>query len=370
MRKIGKEVLFITAGEKNARNGEGSMIRLLDGRIMYAYTQFYSESPDDHAIARIAAYYSDDEGETWTDGGVLLEKDEDAVNIMAVSLIRLLNGDLGLAVLRKSMDGDKLLCMPYMFISHDDGKTFEKPIRCTDVDGYYPGCNHRMIRLSSGRLVYPAARAGDCLANLGPATLVVFYSDDDGQTWKSSEIVKSPYNDEAQLVEPGIIEYPDGKLAMWCRTAYGHQYCCWSEDGGEHWTGVEPMFRITSPDAPMMIKNVGKYTVGVYNPVADNPLFETREAWGAPKRTPLGCVVSRDNGFSFMSSSELLQCNGYTKFMKDFYLLEDNLKYSYAYPAVMEVKDGFLVAYYHSNEEGVCLSNGKITKVYFSEIED
>ena len=40
MKKIGKEVLFMSTSERNPRNGEGSLIRLKDGRILYAYTQY------------------------------------------------------------------------------------------------------------------------------------------------------------------------------------------------------------------------------------------------------------------------------------------------------------------------------------------
>ena len=61
MKKIGKEVLFLSTGEKNPRNGEGSLLRLKDGRILYAYTQYYGDSWQDHATARVAACYSSDE---------------------------------------------------------------------------------------------------------------------------------------------------------------------------------------------------------------------------------------------------------------------------------------------------------------------
>jgi hypothetical protein len=70
MRKIGKEVLFIPAEDGNPRNGEGSMIRLCDGRIMYAYTRYYGDELKDDSIACIAAYYSSDEGESWENTSV------------------------------------------------------------------------------------------------------------------------------------------------------------------------------------------------------------------------------------------------------------------------------------------------------------
>ena len=54
MKKIGKEVLFLSTGEKNPRNGEGSLLRLKDGRILVhirvqgqgLFTVYQSESLD------------------------------------------------------------------------------------------------------------------------------------------------------------------------------------------------------------------------------------------------------------------------------------------------------------------------------------
>ena len=66
MKKIGKEVLFIRTKEGNPRNGESTFLRLKDGRIMFAYTEYYGDSGDDDAIAHLCACYSSDEGETWT----------------------------------------------------------------------------------------------------------------------------------------------------------------------------------------------------------------------------------------------------------------------------------------------------------------
>ena len=243
MKKIGKEVLFLSTGEKNPRNGEGSLLRLRDGRILYAYTQYYGDSWQDHATARVAAYYSSDEGETWHDGGILIEKDADALNIMSVSLMRMRNGDLGLLFLRKSMKGDDLLCMPYLVRSADEGKTFGTPVPCFAEDGYYVVNNDRLIRLKNGRLLIPAAYHG-AAGNRGllPGALRVCYSDDDGQSWTvSHEEVHSPFNDHVQLQEPGLYQLPDGRVWMWCRTAYGHQYQCFSADGGETWGGHYPL---------------------------------------------------------------------------------------------------------------------------------
>ena len=43
MKKIGKEVLFLSTCKENPRNGEGSFIQTKDGRIMFVYTQYYGD---------------------------------------------------------------------------------------------------------------------------------------------------------------------------------------------------------------------------------------------------------------------------------------------------------------------------------------
>ena len=123
MKKIGKEVLFLSTSEENPRNGEGCFIKAKDGRIMFVFTQYYGDSWDDHATARVAAIYSADQGETWTAPEVLVEKGENDLNLMSISLLRMANGDLGLMYLRKFMKDEKLLCMPFLIRSSDEGKT-------------------------------------------------------------------------------------------------------------------------------------------------------------------------------------------------------------------------------------------------------
>ena len=370
MKKIGKEVLFLSTGEHNPRNGEGSLIRLKDGRIMYAYTDYYGTEGDDHATARISAYYSSDEGESWVGGGVLVAKDDEALNIMSVSLLRMQNGDLGVAYLRKSMKGENLLCMPYLVRSSDEGKTFSEPLCCAAVDGYYVVNNDRLVRLKNGRILLPAAYHGESGYRARPGVLKVLYSDDDGRSWNiSRDTVKSPYDDPVQLQEPGVYELPDGRVWMWCRTAYGHQYQCFSSDSGNTWGAIEPAFKFTSPDSPMQIRAVGKYTLAVFNPIAYTCLIEGREMWKSPKRTPYVCAVSRDGGLSFAENRKTFGNGGFDSFIDSAYLLEDDRTNSYCYPAILEVEDGFLVAYYHSNGALSCLNCGKITKVSFDEIE-
>lgn len=157
MKKIGKEVHMLSTGKDNPRNGEGSFLRLKDGRIIYAYTKYYGDDWIDHATAKIAYCYSDDEGETWVDGGTLLEKPNDALNIMSVSLLRMNNGDLGVFYLQKEMREGEIYCNPVLRRSLDEGKTFGDTTYPINKPGYYILNNDRVIKTRSGRIIFAIA---------------------------------------------------------------------------------------------------------------------------------------------------------------------------------------------------------------------
>lgn len=371
MKKVGHEVAFLKTSESNPRNGEGAFLRLNDGRIMYAYTEYYGDDWEDHATARISAVYSSDEGDSWSAPTVLIAKDNNTVNIMSVSLMRMQNGDVGCLYLRKFIaEGGGIVCVPYFSRSKDEGRTFDSPLRCIREDGYFVVNNDRLVRLPDGRLLFPTAYHGKDLDHLSPGEIYTCYSDDDGYTWKkSATAVCSPYEDEIRLQEPGLFALPDGRLWLYTRTAYGNQYQAFSEDGGESFGAVTPALRFTSPDAPMLVKSAGDYTLAIFNPVGYHPLREKTELWHSPKRTPYVCAVSRDGGLSFVNGKMTSANGGFRDFLSSCYFLEDDMENSYCYPALLEVKGGFLVAYYHSNGTDICLHCTRIKKVLYDELE-
>ena len=104
MKKIGRQVLFLETGTGNPRNGEGSFLRCRDGSILFGYTEYTGSSWHDHASARLSFLISRDEGETWDEKGILLEKPDNCKNIMSLSLLRLGNGDAGAFYIQKNLD--------------------------------------------------------------------------------------------------------------------------------------------------------------------------------------------------------------------------------------------------------------------------
>lgn len=372
MKKIGEEKLLLGISENNPRNGEGAFLRLKDGRIMYAYTK-YCGTGSDHDHAYISAVYSSDEGESWSEDVVIFEKPEGALNIMSVSLLRMENGDLGLIYLKKEMNGGNILCMPYLHRSTDEGKSFDGGVRMIDELGYYVLNNDRVIRLKSGRILFTAAHHAN-LGNrqIGSGIIEVYYSDDDGKSFKkaSGAHLKSPFKPNADsLMEPGLLELPDGRIWLYIRTGYGYQYESFSKDLGETWTAPVPNYKFTSPSSPMLSKTVGKYTVAILNPMPIAGALIQKSYWfkGRFERTPFVCAVSLDGGLSFVEQGTMNKNDNLLPFIEHCYFIEDDLNESYCYPAIIELDGGFLVAYYFSNGSGRNLASARITKVKFEE---
>ncbi len=376
MKQIGTGVLFLPAKAGNPRNGESTFARLNDGRILFAYTEYYGDSWEDHATARIAGCTSADEGETWAEPRILLEKDEAALNIMSPSLLRMGNGDLGMFYLRKEgMPGRGHTCMPMFRRSSDEGETWSGEQTVGMPEGYYCAVNDCAVRLRSGRILLPMSFHGRRFdADTGiytpdpavDAPCVRFaFSDDDGRTWGALPVkISGGYG----LAEPGVYEHRDGTLWCWYRTRCGFQYHTHSADGGITWDAPEPNFCFTSPDSPMRVKRVGEYVAAVFNPIGFSCLREAGEAWGSPKRTPIVCALSRDDGHSFADRGILAGDGKMRDFVKQCCLLETDERESYCYPSILETRDGFLVSYYHSNGTEACLNSSKIVKVRREEL--
>lgn len=355
MKKIGRQVLFIGTSENNPRNGEGAFIRLNNGSILFGYTEYIGDAWEDDATARISAVVSHDEGETWSEPFVLFEKPENCMNIMSLSFLRMNNGDIGAFYIFKNLDGtDKILFTR----SADEAKTWSEPISCMaclDEQDYYVLNNDRVLRLKSGRIIFAVARHTVLTDHkeFMPGVICYFISDDDGKTWyKTDTEFSCPFpNNPDGYEEPGLYELPDGRLWCYIRTSLGFQFECFSADEGITWTVPEPNLMLSSACSPMLVKDCGEFTVAVFNPVPEHVLRPESEPWG---RTPYTAAVSRDRAKTFDKSM--------------LFYIEDDLSNGYCYPAIIEVENGFLVAYYHSNGTDICLNSTKITKIMYEEL--
>ena len=357
LNKIGREVMFLGSKEGNPRNGEGTFLRLKDNSILFVYSRFTGDDWHDECAADIAAFTSYDEGETWTDERIIFAHDEGARNFMCPSLVRMNNGDLGLIYLRKAKDN--VNCVPFFARSSDEGQTFTQPKRIIeDYENYFVFENDHAVKLQSGRIILPLNLHSEMID--GETEIIehglkcIFASDDDGESWREiAERQDTPFPDisETGLQETTVYEQNDGVLRAFSRTDLGFQFECFSYDNCETWTEPSPNRFFSSPDAPLLMKRAGKYTLAVFNPI---PNYTTRpnadgNTWG---RTPLVCAVSENDGVTF----------------DRIFALEDDPDNGYCYPAIIEGEDYFLVSYYHSNNAESPLTSCKMVKVMFDEI--
>ncbi|SHI64805.1 BNR repeat-like domain-containing protein [Tangfeifania diversioriginum] len=281
-------VLKLSPSENNPRNSEGDFINLKDGRVLFVYSHYTAGAGDDHDPAFLAGRYSDDGGKTWTEEDEVIVANEGEMNVMSVSLLRLQNNDIALFYLKKNSTED---CIPMMRISKDEAKSWSDAVPCiTDKEGYFVLNNDRVIQLEDGRLVMPVALHNTPDGEWkNQADLFSYYSDDNGETWHSSE--KVPNTTDIITQEPGLIEMKDGSVMMYIRASGGFQQLSFSSDRGETWSHIE-ISNIPSPVSPATIEKIpgsNDWLLVWNNNDGTNPDIKG-------KRTPLTTAISKDEG--------------------------------------------------------------------------
>jgi hypothetical protein len=347
-----KVALELNPSPRNARNSEGAFITLENGRVLLIYTKYGGDNNDDGS-ADLASRFSDDRGKTWSDTDrVVIKRDRAATNVMSVSLLRLIDGRIMLAFLRK--EDHARSCIPMVCFSTDEAKSFSTPQRIVPHAGYFVVNNDRVIQLRDGRLVVPAGlhrfRLGfeppgkfagipdTTHGRLAEGSLCTFFLSDDGgaQWYESTSGYFESWTNGGGLQEPGVIELNDGTLWSWARAhaagleqSHAFQWESFSSDRGRNWRPARPSaFR--SPNAPMSVKRI---------PSTGDLLAiwcDHSGRWKLPKpkpaswtRTPLVSAVSRDDGRTWQHHR----------------LIEKSPDHGYCYTAIHFVDDAVLLGY-------------------------
>lgn len=295
--------LRLTPSESNPRNSEGDFIQLKDGALLFVYTRF-SSGGSDHDQADLVSRVSHDQGRTWSQEDKTVLTNEGDWNVMSVSLLRLADGRIALFYLRKNSLTD---CRPLVRFSTDEADSWSEPttiIAEADV-GYYVLNNDRVIQLKSGRLIAPVAlhnRPGWEQPDW-QGEIACYLSDDKGVSWRRSRTMQKAINSAGNRVtaqEPGVVQLQDGRVLLWVRTTAGEQYRCYSADGGDTWSALEPM-GVASPNSPATIERIPSTgdLLMVWNNHAHLPPAE-RQA-----RTPYTVAISRDQGMSWVNAKNL-----------------------------------------------------------------
>ncbi|HYF48243.1 MAG TPA: sialidase family protein [Planctomycetota bacterium] len=331
------------------RNSEGAFGNLKDGRILFAYSQFYGGDRD-HSPSRIAAIESSDGGRTWSKPRPLVEN-VGAQNIMSVSFIRMRDGSLAMFYLHRNTLED---LTPRKVVSLDEGRTWSAPEPTFEAPGYFVVNNDRIVRLKSGRLVAPAAyhRARNKSELDLNGIAMWFLSNDDGKTWRESNTKwMAPQHCWSGLQEPGVVELADGSIFSWARTTLGCQYVMRSVDDCVHFSPPEPS-ELMSPCGPASIKRLPESDalLCLFNDHSGRFPRRAESDW----RTPLVAGISRDGGRTWPKRTRL----------------EDDPQGGFHYTAIHYVGEHVLLAYCAGDKDIGWLNRLRIRRVRLSLLTD
>ena len=173
-------------------------------------------------------------------------------------------------------------------------------------------------------MLVPAAYVERIDKDYDGQSVLVLHSNDDGVTWRESNVLKS----DNALMEPGVAECADGSIYMTIRTAVGVLYEARSRDGGATWGDLAPT-KLPAPAAPSTV---------VRAPGSDELwLFWCNNAKGKWKdRSPQVFAASKDHGRTWSEPR----------------FVEDDPKHSYGYISFTRVKDHALLTYYDWADNG------------------
>lgn len=352
---LGTTILELLPSKENARNSEGSFIRLKSGRIVFAYSSFQGESNHDNARSNISIIYSDDDGLTFSTPKTVLTADEcGADNLMSVSLLEMKDGSVGVFYMEKTQtDTDFPKAKVYLRKTFDFISFSEKTL-CTKNDIYHVLNNDRVIRLKNGNILFNVAEYYYENVKQGyKNSRVAFYlSTDDGNSFTRTCEVFMPFADfDTGLQEPGVIELDDGRIFAWYRSNVGRILKSYSYDGGYTFTTPEPTLLI-SPVSPTSIKPLSSgEKIIIYNP------FDCGGYYGYDQRSPL-VIRMADGNMNFIWDDFLM------KWVEDL-----SVDRGYCYTAIFETDDAVLLAYSAgSKEEGGRLSRLKIKRIEKNEL--
>ena len=197
--------------------------------------------------------------------------------------------------------------------TRNNSKDWLKPKKI--FDGYV-GSIRGFIELKNKRLLLVVAKAVPSrvgkpkinLTDYGWNEIVSLYSDDKGETWKTSEnSIKIPVESNKKTryggVEPSIIQLKHGKVWMLIRTNKGYLYQSFSTNGGITWQRPEPT-KFISSDSPAAILRLSDNRIMV--------LWCSDQRWDDPNsyanggREVLHAAISNNEGKTWKGFREIL----------------------------------------------------------------
>jgi hypothetical protein len=219
------------------------LIVLTGGRLLMEFSRWLSGAHDNDA-SEVVGIVSDDSGETWSEPFDIVKPDATVNAVRMPHFLRLNESRLACFCRYRTSILDT---WPGMITCLDEsrlGETESGPDQWTTPKRISPPPPGRHVLLKIVWLVCRKARPRENLAT------TVLRSDDDGETWLTSETnLAGP---ERGLMEPYIVELEGGRLRIWMRTQIDSQYESTSDDGGVTWSEAVPR-PLVSPKSPVAI---------------------------------------------------------------------------------------------------------------------
>ena len=309
-----------TIQTSGARAGEGTFVKLRDGRLL----MYYNVQPKigDFTAFELYRTESSDNGATWAEGVPFLHDPAGETGYMMPSMLRLADGDIALIYAQRRQSD--LTAHRLLQISTDETRSWSEPIRITadlplKADGRTftgaTGPHDRLIQLANGDLLIPFHLTtgladtdkdpfSDRAGNLLVCATVIYRSSDRGRSWQrvlgpvtlkgTAQGVPYPlhWNDQV-LAEPAVVEYAPGKLLLHMRNQSGFFYQSRSTDYGQTWSAVEQS-PIPAPISPAKLLRVEPGVIAV----VFNPWVKPTES-NIGNRFALASMISRDGGVTW-----------------------------------------------------------------------
>lgn len=196
--------------------------------------------------------------------------------------------------------------------SDDEGKTWSKAIQIPP--GMLGPVKNKPITLPDGTILY-----GSSFETNGIWSMHVETTNQDIQNWKKIEIDNGAFH----AIQPTILSYPNGKLQMLARTQEDVIGSTWSTDGGKTWSTVESTGLVHNNSGIDAVTLKNGTQLLLCNPIKDG-------------RNKLSLLMSLDG-----------------KNWEEIYVLEDQPKGEFSYPAIIQAKDGAVHMTYTYNREKI-----------------
>ncbi len=210
--------------------------------------------------------------------------------------------------------------------STDDGRTWSEPRRLPeDILG---PIKNKPVQLADGTLISPSSTEDQERGWL----VHIEISRDLGKTWQ----LVGPLNtkEEFNAIQPSVLTYPDGRLQILSRSKEKVITQNWSSDQGRTWSKMTSTgLNIPNSGSDAVTLADGRQML-VYNH-KDGPESADVRNWGT--RWPLNLATSTDGKVWKMVAT----------------LESEPLRHGYAYPAIIQTRDGLVHITYTWNRERI-----------------